>query len=152
MLGDNPSLGELARLQAVTALIQTRMAHLDRGRPTLVGPFFVADDAVEVADDARAQLNDDAGAVLDAAVAALEAVPDEHSGVLGSERSSPPRPSRRRCARRSSTGLGIKPKFAFGPLRIAVSGRRISPPLFESMEILGKARRSPGCRRCAPTL
>ena len=35
-------------------------------------------------------------------------------------------------------GLGIKPRFAFGPLRTAVSGARISPPLFESMEILGK--------------
>ena len=35
-------------------------------------------------------------------------------------------------------GLGIKPKFAFGPLRTAVSGQRVSPPLFESMEILGK--------------
>ena len=35
-------------------------------------------------------------------------------------------------------GMGIKPKLAFGPLRVAVSGQRISPPLFESMEILGK--------------
>ena len=35
-------------------------------------------------------------------------------------------------------GLGIKPRFAFTPLRTAVSGRRVSPPLFESMEILGK--------------
>ena len=35
-------------------------------------------------------------------------------------------------------GLGVKPRLAFGPLRVAVSGRRISPPLFESMEILGK--------------
>jgi glutamyl-tRNA synthetase len=35
-------------------------------------------------------------------------------------------------------GLGIKPRFAFTPLRVALSGRRISPPLFESMEILGK--------------
>ncbi len=34
--------------------------------------------------------------------------------------------------------LGLKPRVAFGPLRVAVSGRRISPPLFESMEILGK--------------
>jgi glutamyl-tRNA synthetase len=34
--------------------------------------------------------------------------------------------------------MGLKPKFAFGPLRTAVSGARISPPLFESMEILGK--------------
>ena len=35
--------------------------------------------------------------------------------------------------------LGLKPRVAFGPLRVAVSGRRVSPPLFESMEILGKA-------------
>jgi glutamyl-tRNA synthetase len=31
IVGDNPSLGELARLKAVTALVQTRMAHLSRG-------------------------------------------------------------------------------------------------------------------------
>ncbi|MEQ1737403.1 MAG: glutamate--tRNA ligase, partial [Rhodoglobus sp.] len=33
---------------------------------------------------------------------------------------------------------GMKPRNAFGPLRSAVSGRRISPPLFESMELLGR--------------
>ena len=36
--------------------------------------------------------------------------------------------------------LGRKPKHAFGPVRIAVTGRRVSPPLFESMEILGRDR------------
>ncbi len=36
-------------------------------------------------------------------------------------------------------GLGLKPRVAYGPLRVALSGRRISPPLFESMELLGKA-------------
>ena len=35
-------------------------------------------------------------------------------------------------------GLGIKPRFAYTPLRVALTGRRVSPPLFESMEILGK--------------
>ena len=35
-------------------------------------------------------------------------------------------------------GAGLKPRTAFGPLRTAISGRRVSPPLFESMEILGK--------------
>jgi glutamyl-tRNA synthetase len=35
-------------------------------------------------------------------------------------------------------GAGLKPRIAFGPLRTALSGKRISPPLFESMEILGK--------------
>ncbi len=37
-------------------------------------------------------------------------------------------------------GLGLKPRNAFGPVRIAVTGSHISPPLFESMELLGKER------------
>ncbi len=37
-------------------------------------------------------------------------------------------------------GLGLKPRHAFGPVRIAISGRKISPPLFESMELLGRDR------------
>ncbi len=36
--------------------------------------------------------------------------------------------------------LGMKPRNAFGPVRVAVSGRRVSPPLFESMELLGRER------------
>ncbi len=35
-------------------------------------------------------------------------------------------------------GLELKPRIAFGALRTAISGKRISPPLFESMELLGK--------------
>ena len=34
--------------------------------------------------------------------------------------------------------LGLKPRVAFTPLRVAITGRRVSPPLFESMELLGK--------------
>ncbi len=37
-------------------------------------------------------------------------------------------------------GLGLKPRVAFGPVRVAVCGRRVSPPLFESMELLGRER------------
>jgi glutamyl-tRNA synthetase len=37
-------------------------------------------------------------------------------------------------------GLGLKPKTAFGAVRIALTGRRVSPPLFESMELLGRDR------------
>ena len=33
---------------------------------------------------------------------------------------------------------GYKPRLAYGPVRVAMSGRRVSPPLFESMEIVGK--------------
>ena len=37
-------------------------------------------------------------------------------------------------------GMGLKPRIAFGAVRIAVTGSHISPPLFESMELLGKSR------------
>lgn len=35
-------------------------------------------------------------------------------------------------------GLGLKPRLAFTPVRIAVTGSHISPPLFESLALLGK--------------
>ncbi|OUZ07239.1 glutamate--tRNA ligase [Aeromicrobium sp. PE09-221] len=35
-------------------------------------------------------------------------------------------------------GLGLKPRLAFGPVRVAVTGSRVSPPLFESLELLGR--------------
>jgi glutamyl-tRNA synthetase len=37
-------------------------------------------------------------------------------------------------------GLELKPRKAFGPLRVAVTGASVSPPLFESMELLGRER------------
>ncbi len=37
-------------------------------------------------------------------------------------------------------GLGLKPRLAFGPVRVAITGSRISPPLFESLELLGRER------------
>jgi glutamyl-tRNA synthetase len=36
--------------------------------------------------------------------------------------------------------LELKPRVAFGPVRIAVTGRKVSPPLFESLELLGRDR------------
>lgn len=137
VLSGNPSLGELARLEKVTELIQTRMALLSEAS-ALVAPFYTADDALEIAEDARAQLKDDSREVLGAAIKAIEDLDDSRSGVLGSE--SGWKAAVIEAALRSAIveGMGIKPKFAFGPLRTAVSGQRISPPLFESMEILGK--------------
>jgi glutamyl-tRNA synthetase len=35
-------------------------------------------------------------------------------------------------------GLELKPRRAFGPVRGAVTGRKVSPPLFESMQLLGR--------------
>lgn len=137
VLGETQSLGELARLKAIAELIQTRIALLTEA-PALVRPFFVADDELVIDDDARAQLKDDAPAVLDAALKVLGDIDDQGTGLLGS--GSDWNAARIEESLRTAIveGLGIKPRFAFGPLRTAVSGARISPPLFESMEILGK--------------
>lgn len=137
VLPGNPSLGELARLKAITALIQTRMALLSEAS-ALVAPFYVADDALEIADDARTQLKDDADKVLATAIGVLEGIDATGTGVLGSESGWNAAVIEAALRTAIVDGLGIKPKFAFGPLRTAVSGQRISPPLFESMEILGK--------------
>ena len=137
VLGENPSLGELARLRRVAALIQTRIAHLTEAAD-LVGPFYVDDEAVTLADDARTSLGDDAPQVLDTAIDALAVLPEDRSGLLGSESSWTAAAVEGALRAALVDGLGITPKSAFGPLRTAVSGRRVSPPLFESMEILGK--------------
>jgi glutamyl-tRNA synthetase len=100
----------------------------------MLGFLFVADDALTIEDDALATgLKDVAqsSSVLSAAITALSG--DELAGTGWNA-------EQLQATLRTSVveGLGIKPKFAFGPLRVAVSGRRISPPLFESMEILGR--------------
>ena len=138
ILTGNPTLGELGRLQQVAALIQTRIGRLTEAGP-LVGPFFLGDDTIEIAPDARAQLDGTSAAVLDAAIVTLGDIDDHAHGLLGEQ--SAWNAATIEAVLRSAIvdGLGIKPRRAFGPLRTAVSGQRISPPLFESMEILGKA-------------
>jgi glutamyl-tRNA synthetase len=115
-------------LAAVAPLVQTRMALLGEA-PELLASFFVTSEAIEYAPDALTMLPDDAGLVLAAAIGAIEEVPlsDWNAESIQSA-----------LAAALIEGLGLKPRVAYGPLRVALSGRRISPPLFESMEILGK--------------
>jgi glutamyl-tRNA synthetase len=40
--------------------------------------------------------------------------------------------------RRLAEGLGLKPRDAFQPIRVAVTGSTVSPGLFESIELLGR--------------
>jgi glutamyl-tRNA synthetase len=70
---------------------------------------------------------DEARRVLEASVAALEGLDDFSTAAI-------------EAALREALieGAGLKPRVAFGALRTAISGRRVSPPLFESMEILDK--------------
>ena len=48
-------------------------------------------------------------------------------------------------------GLGLKPRKAFAPVRVAVTGRTVSPPLYESMELLGRERTMGRLRRALRT-
>jgi glutamyl-tRNA synthetase len=114
-------------VRAVTPLVQTRMVRLSEAAG-MAGFLLVTDEALVVEEDAVASLPANAPAVLDAAVAALE--------PLGQWRDEEIEAALRVAL---IDGLGIKPKVAFGPLRVAVTGRRVSPPLFESLQILGKA-------------
>ncbi|WP_338751224.1 glutamate--tRNA ligase [Janibacter alittae] len=139
VLGEHPGPDELARLRSVTEQIQTRINLLTEAS-ALVAPFYVADADLEIAEDARAGLKDTAGEVLDAALAALEPLtPPEGGPGEGLEGNQWHAAEIERVLREAIVdGLGIKPRLAFGPLRTAVSGQKVSPPLFESMEILGK--------------
>ncbi|MFJ4218994.1 glutamate--tRNA ligase [Curtobacterium luteum] len=121
-----PTPEQTAVLAAAAPLVQERMQVLSEA-PAMLGFLFTSDEDLVVEDDAAATLKDDAGTVLSASIAALEPLDSwESAAIEGALRAA------------LIDGLGLKPRLAFGPLRVAVSGRRISPPLFESMEILGK--------------
>ncbi|GAB97627.1 glutamyl-tRNA synthetase [Kineosphaera limosa] len=137
VLSGNPSLGELGRLKLVTELIQPRLVKLSDAAP-LVAPFYVADDAVPIAEDARAGLKDDAGPILDAAIAALETVPQNDDDLLAATRPWNHQVIEEHLREALLDGMGLKPRVAFAPLRTAISGQRVSPPLFESMAIIGR--------------
>jgi hypothetical protein len=85
-------------------------------------------------DDAGKVLTPDAVPVLEAAVAALgEVAPWATADIEAALRAA------------LVEQLGLKPKLAFGPVRVAATGRRVSPPLFESLELLA-GRRVAGVR------
>jgi len=116
-----------AVLVAAVPLVRERMENLGQA-VDMLGFLLVGEDefAVDPA-DATSQLTDDGRGVVAAAIAALESLDDWSAGAI-------------ETALRAALveGLGLKPKFAFGPVRVAITGRRVSPPLFESMEILGR--------------
>ncbi|MPV38259.1 glutamate--tRNA ligase [Georgenia subflava] len=113
-------------LTRATPLVQERMTLLGEA-PGMLGFLFRADADLVVEPDALKALRAEAPQVLDAALGALEPLGEfTTAGVEAALREA------------VVEGLGIKPRLAFGPLRTAVTGRRVSPPLFESMEILGR--------------
>ncbi len=97
--------------------------------PGLVGFLFT--DEIDYADDALKGLPANYVEVLEASATALETV---------DARSFDAETIQAALSSALIDGLELKPRVAYGPPRVAISGRRISPPLFESMELLGKER------------
>jgi glutamyl-tRNA synthetase len=111
-------------LEKATPLVQERMQLLGEA-PALLSFLFLPDEDIEF--DADAMPGADAAPILDAASIALDGLETwKHDAIEELLRVA------------LIEGLGLKPRVAFGALRTAISGKRISPPLFESMELLGR--------------
>jgi glutamyl-tRNA synthetase len=118
---------ELAILAKAAPLIQERITVLGES-VGMLSFLFVTSKDIAVEEDAKKALPENSKAIVAAALEALtgldtfstDAIHDLMNQVL-------------------VESMGEKPRNAFGPLRTAISGRKVSPPLFESMEILGKA-------------
>jgi glutamyl-tRNA synthetase len=117
---------EAATVYGSASMLQPRLVLLSDALDQL--SFALTPDAeLVIEDDARAQLTDAARQVLDTTIATLDSLPEfTHVAIDEALRTA------------LVEGLGLKPRVAFAALRVAITGRKVSPPLFESMELLGK--------------
>lgn len=116
-----------AGFAAAAELVQTRIVVLGDAWELL--RFFNDEHYALDPKAAAKELGPAAGAVLDAAIAALEQTPQwtaEHIETA--------------LKTALLERLGLKPRQAFGPVRVAATGSTISPPLFESLQLLGQQR------------
>jgi len=124
--GHHTALDDL-RFAVAAGLVQTRIVVLGDAWDLL--KFFNDDEYTIDPKAAAKELGTDTGPVLDAAVTALDGlsgwtVTDIEAALKGA----------------LVEALGLKPRKAFGPIRVAITGSLVSPPLFESMELLGRER------------
>lgn len=127
LIQQQPTAEQLAILVVAAPLIQERLENLGQSVDML--SFLLVPQEQFVVDAADLEvLGADAAPTLAAAREVLVDLPNWHTDAIHE-------------ALRAALveGLALKPKLAFTPLRVAITGRRISPPLFESMEILGKS-------------
>jgi glutamyl-tRNA synthetase len=128
VLSTPPTPAQLEILGKGAPLIQERITVLGEAKDML-GFLFTDSSKITIDEDARKGLPENAKAIVAAATAAISALDDFTTDALHDL-----------LNKVLVEDMGEKPKNAFGPLRTAISGRRVSPPLFESMEILGKAQ------------
>ena len=119
---------ERSVLTAAAPLVQPRVRLLGEVAG-MAGSLLSTSEYIAPEEDAKKQLKATAGEVLDAAIAALDVVPEADWTTDNLHET---------LNKALIEDAGYKPRVAFGPVRVAMSGRRVSPPLFESMEIVGK--------------
>jgi glutamyl-tRNA synthetase len=127
VLSTPPTPAQLETLGKGAPLIQERITVLGEAKDML-GFLFTDSSKITIEEDARKGLPENAKQIVAAATAAISDLNDFTTDALHDL-----------LNKVLVEDMGEKPKNAFGPLRTAISGRRVSPPLFESMEILGKA-------------
>jgi glutamyl/glutaminyl-tRNA synthetase len=117
-LGENGYDWDAELVARSAPLVQEKIAKLS-DYPGFAGFFFgeVEPDAAEL---------DGGGPMLEAAIESLEPLEPFEAGAIEG------------TLREAADAQGLKPRQAFQPLRVAVTGSRISPGLFESMELLGR--------------
>ena len=116
-----------ARFAEAARLVQTRIVVLGDAWGLLK---FLDDGAFALDEKAAAkELKAEAVQVLDAALAGLEAVGEWTTAAIEEA-----------LKKALLEDLELKPRKAFGPVRVAATGASVSPPLFESLELLGRDR------------
>jgi glutamyl-tRNA synthetase len=125
VVGDPVSDADARLLELAMPLVAERINKLSEAPEMLA---FLFTDQVEYDEADVAKLLDDAG--LDVAAAARDAL----AAVTTWSTAAIEEALRAKLV----DELGLKPRNAFGPVRVAITGRRISPPLFESLELLGR--------------
>ncbi len=116
---------ELQTIAAAVPLVKERMRTINEG-VDLVRFLFV--EQVEPDQKARRMLGPERSELLREAASRLEAIEDWTAGEI------------ERVLRALQEDSGLSPKLAFQPIRAAVTGTLVSPPLFESIALLGKDR------------
>ena len=142
---DTESYAELdadtqAILDAAAPLVQTRIQLLGEA-PALMDFLFKSADELEYQDKPVAKLRDTAPAVLDAATAAFE---DVEEWTIDNIKAA--------VDEHVTNALEIKPRFAFQPLFVAMTGTNVSLPVVDSMAILGKDETLARLRRFRATI
>jgi glutamyl-tRNA synthetase len=129
LVGDEPTPEQQTLLRSAIPLVQERMGKLTEAVDML--GFLLVDEASFERDpaDAAKLLDENGRGVAKAAHDALAELDSWDTASIDE-------------ALREALveGLGLKPRNAFGPVRVAITGRRVSPPLFESLELLGRER------------